>query len=206
MKTPLPSAEFQNKSVSPVVRHRRYEIDRTLLLFWNQGHSSVFRRSLAEPLIVRDRGQRSPVWTGRHLAGTSPAAMRLRVAGAVLLSAAAYYVYLPLPSGVSEPWKLMLLDALFRSFLQAVRAEGCAGRAGWCDGSEQSVRGSQNTAPVYMSSYIIISNRTDQRQRESNDMMHHRTRCEEQHDVRCLKSLIITKIQNINQYVPCAIM
>ncbi|XP_074477547.1 neutral cholesterol ester hydrolase 1-like [Sebastes fasciatus] len=45
--------------------------------------------------------------------------MRLRVAGAVLLSAAAYYVYLPLPSGVSEPWKLMLLDALFRSFLQA---------------------------------------------------------------------------------------
>ncbi|KAM9839259.1 neutral cholesterol ester hydrolase 1-like [Aulostomus maculatus] len=45
--------------------------------------------------------------------------MRLRVAGAVLLSAAAYYVYLPLPSGVSEPWKLMLLDALFRSFMHA---------------------------------------------------------------------------------------
>uniref|UniRef100_A0A3B4H782 Neutral cholesterol ester hydrolase 1 n=1 Tax=Pundamilia nyererei TaxID=303518 RepID=A0A3B4H782_9CICH len=40
---------------------------------------------------------------------------------AVLLSAAAYYVYLPLPSGVSEPWKLMLLDALFRSFMKAVR-------------------------------------------------------------------------------------
>lgn len=48
--------------------------------------------------------------------------MRLLLAGAVLLSAAAYYVYLPLPSGVSEPWKLMLLDALFRSFMQAVRA------------------------------------------------------------------------------------
>ncbi|XP_070784197.1 neutral cholesterol ester hydrolase 1-like [Enoplosus armatus] len=45
--------------------------------------------------------------------------MRLRLAGAVLMSAAAYYVYLPLPSGVSEPWKLMLLDALFRSFMQA---------------------------------------------------------------------------------------
>lgn len=41
------------------------------------------------------------------------------MAGAVLLAAAAYYVYLPLPSGVSEPWKLMLLDALFRSFMQA---------------------------------------------------------------------------------------
>uniref|UniRef100_A0A8C3FX32 Neutral cholesterol ester hydrolase 1 n=1 Tax=Cyclopterus lumpus TaxID=8103 RepID=A0A8C3FX32_CYCLU len=37
---------------------------------------------------------------------------------------AAYYVYLPLPSGVSEPWKLMLLDALIRSFMQAVRAAG----------------------------------------------------------------------------------
>lgn len=47
--------------------------------------------------------------------------MRLRLVGAVLLSAAAYYVYLPLPSGVSEPWKLMLLDALFRSFMRAVR-------------------------------------------------------------------------------------
>ncbi|XP_053198251.1 neutral cholesterol ester hydrolase 1-like [Scomber japonicus] len=45
--------------------------------------------------------------------------MRLFLAGAVLLSAAAYYVYLPLPSGVCEPWKLMLLDALFRSFMHA---------------------------------------------------------------------------------------
>lgn len=64
-------------------------------------------------------------------------AMRLRLAGAVLLSAAAYYVYLPLPSGVSEPWKLMLLDALFRSFMQAVRADwwltGGQKRAGWCE-------------------------------------------------------------------------
>ncbi|XP_041669605.1 neutral cholesterol ester hydrolase 1-like [Cheilinus undulatus] len=45
--------------------------------------------------------------------------MRLRLAGAVLLSAAAYFVYLPLPKGVCEPWKLMLLDALFRSFMKA---------------------------------------------------------------------------------------
>lgn len=50
--------------------------------------------------------------------------MRLLLAGALLLSAAAYYVYLPLPSGVSEPWKLMLLDALFRSFMRAVRDGG----------------------------------------------------------------------------------
>ncbi|XP_061569072.1 neutral cholesterol ester hydrolase 1-like [Cololabis saira] len=47
------------------------------------------------------------------------AGSRLRLAGVVLLSAAVYYVYVPLPSGVSEPWKLMLLDALFRSFMQA---------------------------------------------------------------------------------------
>ncbi|KAJ0059902.1 hypothetical protein NL108_015230 [Boleophthalmus pectinirostris] len=45
--------------------------------------------------------------------------MRLSVSAAVLLSAAAYYVYLPLPPGVCEPWKLMLLDALFRSFMSA---------------------------------------------------------------------------------------
>ncbi|XP_071782769.2 neutral cholesterol ester hydrolase 1-like [Centroberyx gerrardi] len=45
--------------------------------------------------------------------------MRLRWVGTVLLSAAAYYVYLPLPSAVSEPWKLMLLDALFRGFMHA---------------------------------------------------------------------------------------
>lgn len=54
--------------------------------------------------------------------------MRLRVLGAVLLSAAAYYVYLPLPSGVAEPWKLMLLDALFRSFTHAVRLARREGR------------------------------------------------------------------------------
>ncbi|KAM3592893.1 uncharacterized protein V6R79_001234 [Siganus canaliculatus] len=53
--------------------------------------------------------------------------MRLRLAGAALLSAAAYYVYLPLPSGVSEPWKLMLLDALFRSFMQASDAAHALG-------------------------------------------------------------------------------
>ncbi|KAK7881539.1 hypothetical protein WMY93_029948 [Mugilogobius chulae] len=37
--------------------------------------------------------------------------------GAALLGG--YYVYLPLPPGVCEPEKLMLLDALFRSFMTA---------------------------------------------------------------------------------------
>ncbi|XP_077411178.1 neutral cholesterol ester hydrolase 1-like [Vanacampus margaritifer] len=45
--------------------------------------------------------------------------MRFIFTGAVLLAAAAYYVYLPLPGGVCEPWKLMLLDALFRGFMRA---------------------------------------------------------------------------------------
>lgn len=45
--------------------------------------------------------------------------MKLRLAAAALLAAAAYYIYLPLPSGVCEPWKLMLLDAVFRPTLLA---------------------------------------------------------------------------------------
>ncbi|XP_075994533.1 neutral cholesterol ester hydrolase 1-like [Genypterus blacodes] len=54
--------------------------------------------------------------------------MRLRWLGAALLSAAAaYYVYRPLPSGVSEPWKLLLLDALFRSFMQMSDAADALG-------------------------------------------------------------------------------
>uniref|UniRef100_A0A8C0PEW4 Neutral cholesterol ester hydrolase 1 n=1 Tax=Canis lupus familiaris TaxID=9615 RepID=A0A8C0PEW4_CANLF len=43
-------------------------------------------------------------------------------ASCVLLAAlavlAAYYVYIPLPGSVSDPWKLMLLDATFRSAQQ----------------------------------------------------------------------------------------
>ncbi|XP_046879666.1 neutral cholesterol ester hydrolase 1-like [Hypomesus transpacificus] len=44
--------------------------------------------------------------------------MRLRWISTVVLSvAAAYYIYLPLPRAVGDPWKLMLLDALFRGFI-----------------------------------------------------------------------------------------
>lgn len=38
-----------------------------------------------------------------------------------LVALAAYYIYIPLPSSVSDPWKLMLLDATFRGAQQAVR-------------------------------------------------------------------------------------
>lgn len=44
---------------------------------------------------------------------------------AALLALAAYYVYIPLPSTVSDPWKLMLLDSTFRGAQQVVsRAKG----------------------------------------------------------------------------------
>ncbi|XP_032887150.1 neutral cholesterol ester hydrolase 1 [Amblyraja radiata] len=43
------------------------------------------------------------------------ATMRTTVAAIVIFAAlTAYYVYIPLPNTVSEPWKLMLLDATFR--------------------------------------------------------------------------------------------
>ncbi|XP_059247520.1 neutral cholesterol ester hydrolase 1 isoform X1 [Mustela nigripes] len=35
-----------------------------------------------------------------------------------LVALVAYYIYIPLPSAVSDPWKLMLLDATFRSAQQ----------------------------------------------------------------------------------------
>ncbi|XP_014722333.1 neutral cholesterol ester hydrolase 1 [Equus asinus] len=35
-----------------------------------------------------------------------------------LVALAAYYIYIPLPSSVSDPWKLMLLDATFRTAQQ----------------------------------------------------------------------------------------
>ncbi|XP_026863824.2 neutral cholesterol ester hydrolase 1 isoform X1 [Electrophorus electricus] len=44
--------------------------------------------------------------------------MRSILFTAVLLSvAASYYIYLPLPSTITEPWKLMLLDAVFRCMM-----------------------------------------------------------------------------------------
>lgn len=43
------------------------------------------------------------------------------VLAAALVALAAYYVYIPLPGAVSDPWKLMLLDATFRGAQQVVR-------------------------------------------------------------------------------------
>jgi len=48
--------------------------------------------------------------------------MRSILIGTILLSiAAAYYIYLPLPSTISEPWKLMFMDAMIRGTFHLVR-------------------------------------------------------------------------------------
>lgn len=42
----------------------------------------------------------------------------------VLLTAGlAYYVYVPLPDDIQEPWKLMVVDAGFRTAMKVVRRE-----------------------------------------------------------------------------------
>lgn len=43
----------------------------------------------------------------------------------------AYYVYLPLPGTVSEPWRVMLLDAAFRAAQQTVSSLPPSGRRRW---------------------------------------------------------------------------
>ncbi|XP_043082417.1 neutral cholesterol ester hydrolase 1-like isoform X3 [Puntigrus tetrazona] len=45
--------------------------------------------------------------------------MRPVLIGAILLTiGAAYYIYLPLPSTISEPWKLMIVDGLLRAMMK----------------------------------------------------------------------------------------
>ena len=46
----------------------------------------------------------------------------------LLTVALAYYIYIPaLPDAIQEPWKLMLLDAGFRTFTHVVRLEESVG-------------------------------------------------------------------------------
>ena len=42
----------------------------------------------------------------------------------LLTVAVAYYIYLPLPDAIQQPWKLMVLDAGFRSAMHLVRDGG----------------------------------------------------------------------------------
>lgn len=40
----------------------------------------------------------------------------------LLAAALAYYIYVPLPDSVQEPWKLMFLDAVIRTIMHVVRS------------------------------------------------------------------------------------
>lgn len=45
----------------------------------------------------------------------------LPVFGTVLLTAAlAYYIYIPLPDAIQQPWRLMMLDAALRTTMSLV--------------------------------------------------------------------------------------
>lgn len=124
MQTLLPIGNFQNKTCIRYFSPPRRENGADLKFEGSYFEFEVIPPSFVAARRTHRRSHRVEP-NPRELLTAHPVAMRLLLAGAVLLSAAAYYVYLPLPSGVSEPWKLMLLDALFRSFMQAVR--GCTG-------------------------------------------------------------------------------
>lgn len=49
--------------------------------------------------------------------------MKLLLVVSALLAASACFIYRPVPSGVSEPWKLMLLDACTRFMRTLVREQ-----------------------------------------------------------------------------------
>lgn len=87
--------------------------------------------ALPVPLSDKSEWQCSNLWILDHL----PFSWSVRDAEAVrdkmrllpvvitvsLTVALAYYVYIPLPDGIQEPWKLMLLDAGFRTMMYLVR-------------------------------------------------------------------------------------
>lgn len=50
------------------------------------------------------------------------------VVTALLAAALAYYVYVPLPDAIQQPWRLMALDAVVRSVMHLVsyRRDRCS--------------------------------------------------------------------------------
>lgn len=99
-------------------------------------------RAALPPLPPRPRAP--PIGSGReerrsHRLAAGPgsrgagraAAMRTAVVLLPALAAlGAYYVYLPLPGTMSEPWKLMLMDASFRAIQETVRSSPLLPAAG----------------------------------------------------------------------------
>lgn len=88
--------------------------------------SWAYKKRVNEQLPRAETCQRSPGGIALSLCQPAgePSRGKMR-SSCVLLTAlvalAAYYVYIPLPGSVSDPWKLMLLDATFRGAQQVVR-------------------------------------------------------------------------------------
>lgn len=55
-----------------------------------------------------------------------------------LTLAVAYYIYTPLPDAIQQPWKMMMLDAYFRTVIHVVR-ERMFSLGGKCDAREVAI-------------------------------------------------------------------
>lgn len=76
--------------------------------------------SLISPLDVSS----GPTGVTEHSEGVRSKMRLLPVVVTVLLTVGvAYYVYVPLPDAIQEPWTLMMLDAGVRTGMQLVRQE-----------------------------------------------------------------------------------
>ncbi|XP_062296281.1 neutral cholesterol ester hydrolase 1a [Scomber scombrus] len=69
-----------------------------------------------------------------------------------LTVAIAYYVYIPLPDGIQEPWKLMLLDAGFRTTLHLATLKDWLGCDHYITSIRQSTEGFEGVMKGFFSS------------------------------------------------------
>uniref|UniRef100_A0A667Z8P8 Neutral cholesterol ester hydrolase 1 n=1 Tax=Myripristis murdjan TaxID=586833 RepID=A0A667Z8P8_9TELE len=77
----------------------------------------------------------------------------LPVVVTVLLTlAAAYYIYIPLPDAIQEPWKLMLLDAGFRATMKVVRNLRWLGLGHFIEAIRSSTENMENLGEVLVGS------------------------------------------------------
>lgn len=96
-----------------------------------QGKCGSLCFSVSQPQTAESVWILSPAGASSALSGVTEASggvtykMRLLPVVVTLLVTVglAYYVYVPLPDGIQEPWKLMMLDAGFRAAMRLVRQE-----------------------------------------------------------------------------------
>ncbi|XP_041828087.1 neutral cholesterol ester hydrolase 1-like [Melanotaenia boesemani] len=70
----------------------------------------------------------------------------------LLTLAVAYYIYMPLPDAIEEPWKLMVVDAGFRSVMQLASLKSWLGLDHYIMSVRQSVEGYESTMRWLLSS------------------------------------------------------